>query len=477
MVRSVYPDSGTAQTPLGGLATRSLIDLYAGNIARAQVAADAGRALVDSRSPTQRHRNLAGLLELGWAESFLERYADAERHLNTGITAARHVGREDLLPRLLVALAHVAGWTGRLPAALWLARRARRHADADVRCAAAAMEATAGLWIGGHGSQARSLELTRAAVGAAGLDGWWGRMALASLGHARLFGNDAAGCVRLVLDAGKDAELSGLPAALRPMWFGVLCAATLRIGELTEADIWAGRAEAMGRQVGLGGQQAFAAMARGQVLVGHGDQARAAEHLRAAAAGFGASGMALQRALALVLGARATAADGHPKRAADMLQRAHRAAALCGSRKVVELAARGLLDGALANRFRPGPPPAVRATVSSVARAAAAPAPAAAAPAPATAAPAPATAAPAVAPAPAAGPWLTTGAPADERLTQLTDREWQIARLAATGTKTRTIARQLGVSPRTVDVHLSRIYRKLAVPGRTGLVTVIARLA
>jgi DNA-binding CsgD family transcriptional regulator len=64
----------------------------------------------------------------------------------------------------------------------------------------------------------------------------------------------------------------------------------------------------------------------------------------------------------------------------------------------------------------------------------------------------------------------------EDRLGTLTARERQIALIAGGGTKTGTIARQLGVSPRTVDVHLSRIYRKLGVPGRAGLVAIVARL-
>jgi DNA-binding CsgD family transcriptional regulator len=59
-------------------------------------------------------------------------------------------------------------------------------------------------------------------------------------------------------------------------------------------------------------------------------------------------------------------------------------------------------------------------------------------------------------------------------LAALTSREREIARLAATGATTRSMARQLFVSPRTVDAHLARIYRKLDVRSRAGLVAIIA---
>ncbi|MEO3746179.1 LuxR C-terminal-related transcriptional regulator [Plantactinospora sp. B5E13] len=48
----------------------------------------------------------------------------------------------------------------------------------------------------------------------------------------------------------------------------------------------------------------------------------------------------------------------------------------------------------------------------------------------------------------------------------LTDRERQIARLAARGLASRNIAEQLYISTRTVENHLQRVYNKLGVTGR-----------
>ena len=52
---------------------------------------------------------------------------------------------------------------------------------------------------------------------------------------------------------------------------------------------------------------------------------------------------------------------------------------------------------------------------------------------------------------------------------KLTERELQIATMAATGTSTKEIAQELALSPRTVEVHLSRIYRKLEINSRAAL--------
>jgi DNA-binding CsgD family transcriptional regulator len=53
--------------------------------------------------------------------------------------------------------------------------------------------------------------------------------------------------------------------------------------------------------------------------------------------------------------------------------------------------------------------------------------------------------------------------------TRLTSSELEIARRVAAGESTRDVARQLFLSPRTVETHLSVIYRKLGVRGRAGL--------
>lgn len=51
----------------------------------------------------------------------------------------------------------------------------------------------------------------------------------------------------------------------------------------------------------------------------------------------------------------------------------------------------------------------------------------------------------------------------------LTPRELDVARLAATRSRSREIAERLGLSVRTVDNHLARAYRKLGVTGRDDL--------
>ena len=57
----------------------------------------------------------------------------------------------------------------------------------------------------------------------------------------------------------------------------------------------------------------------------------------------------------------------------------------------------------------------------------------------------------------------------------LTEREREIAELAAGGKRTKEIAEQLFVSTRTVETHLGRIYRKLDIPSRAALPRALGR--
>ncbi|NUR30815.1 MAG: AAA family ATPase [Catenulispora sp.] len=62
---------------------------------------------------------------------------------------------------------------------------------------------------------------------------------------------------------------------------------------------------------------------------------------------------------------------------------------------------------------------------------------------------------------------------ADGPLGMLTDREREIAALAAAGLRSREIAQQLFLSPRTVEAHLGRVYRRLGVSSRGELPRII----
>ena len=67
---------------------------------------------------------------------------------------------------------------------------------------------------------------------------------------------------------------------------------------------------------------------------------------------------------------------------------------------------------------------------------------------------------------------IAGGRPRRDRITgrdALTPSEHRIARLAVAGQTNREIAQRLFVTPKTVEVHLSGVYRKLGIAGRPTL--------
>ena len=70
---------------------------------------------------------------------------------------------------------------------------------------------------------------------------------------------------------------------------------------------------------------------------------------------------------------------------------------------------------------------------------------------------------------------VTPGLQRSSGIVPLTAREWDVARLAAAGHSSRTIAERLFLSVRTVDNHLGHVYEKLGVNGRSALADVLGR--
>ena len=67
----------------------------------------------------------------------------------------------------------------------------------------------------------------------------------------------------------------------------------------------------------------------------------------------------------------------------------------------------------------------------------------------------------------------TVGTQRPGSLDRLTAREMEIARLVRDGRTNRQIARVLGLSTKTVEAHLSRIFAKLSIPSRTVLAVLV----
>ena len=67
-------------------------------------------------------------------------------------------------------------------------------------------------------------------------------------------------------------------------------------------------------------------------------------------------------------------------------------------------------------------------------------------------------------------PRSTTSPPRDVAGETLSPQEYQVAMAASGGASTRDIAASLFISPKTVEAHLTRIYRKLDVSSKAQLI-------
>jgi DNA-binding CsgD family transcriptional regulator len=70
----------------------------------------------------------------------------------------------------------------------------------------------------------------------------------------------------------------------------------------------------------------------------------------------------------------------------------------------------------------------------------------------------------------------STSTSARSRTSQLTDREWEIARLVVQGIGYREIGERLFISPRTVEHHVASVRRRLGSTNRAEMVDTLRRL-
>jgi DNA-binding NarL/FixJ family response regulator len=68
---------------------------------------------------------------------------------------------------------------------------------------------------------------------------------------------------------------------------------------------------------------------------------------------------------------------------------------------------------------------------------------------------------------------ITMAAAGPKRLEELSPQELQVARIAARGQNNIEVAAALFVSRKTVEAHLTRVYRKLGIRSRTELARIL----
>ncbi|MFH9726131.1 AAA family ATPase [Streptomyces sp. NPDC017254] len=406
-------EAGTAES----LTLAALGEAYEGETAAARVHAAEAAALTDAFTDGELAAHAESLVRLGWTEVFLEQYGSAERHATRGIEMARRAGRPFALSQLLLCSAYVHFLTARVGTALGLAEEAlavaRTLGGAELVGFSGAIRAVVLLHARPLGAPEALAAAEEAAATVGTAEGWWATQARGLLGFAVPLGRDPHRVREVLVRAGGDRDLSRLQPSLRPHYLELLAGAALATGDVAEAERVARRALSEAEPLGLPVQRAAALRAWGQVLARRGESAAAARAFTDAARESARAGAVLREAHSLLLAAPMVRAGGDESRAAAQWRR--------GRRLAVEGGARMLVD--LADRTRPAPP---------------------------------------------------DGAPGG-RLAVLTPREREISVLVAEGLTNQAVADRLCLSPRTVESHVARVYRKTGVETRAGLASLVVR--
>ncbi|MFD7785574.1 AAA family ATPase [Streptomyces nojiriensis] len=405
------------RTALGVLA--AFCDSYVGDFTRAAPEVARCARLVDSRPDTVAGRAPEVLALLGCAELFVERFADARRHLSRGLATAGGGAHKHIAVNQLLGLSILDQWAGRLDTAQHHAREAERLAGEigapDAAGLAIALRSSALLWAAPRRRTPEAVELAEAGLRATVPGtGWWAGSALGLLAVARLMGGDPAACLRTLVEGGGE-DLALLQPPSRPSLFALMTTAAAQCGDLAAAARAARAADTAAGRLGRPPfQQAHADRAGAALALAQGDPARAAGLSLNAAHAFKALRMPVLQAWTLIAATPALAAARGPAAAIGPLDEALEAARDCGALRLCE-------DGARA-----------RAALTAAAATAAASRP--------------------------PGP-----------LAALSVREREVAELAAAGLSSRQVAERLVLSTRTIDTHLGNAYRKLGVSSRVAL--------
>ncbi|WP_236653369.1 ATP-binding protein [Streptacidiphilus melanogenes] len=402
------------------LALSALGEAYEGETGAARELADAAAELVDGLTDP----SLAGLCEalvwLSWAEALLERHPQAERHTDRGLDIARRTGQLCVLPHLLASRAYVHLNTCRLETALEAAEEAESVARAigssELLAFTLAFTPLIQLVAAPLG-ESRAMAIAEEAVTFAGRsDTWWASLARCMLGHTALASGDPQRALEAIVTAGGGTDLRRLQPSIRPAQLETLVAAALATGQRDRAERWADRAMAEAERLDLAGQRGAALRARATLAEHRGDHAGAVGLLTRAASAYASCGASLWEAYTLLRTVPLLRTTGDQAGAAVLRQRVRAIAGAGGARLLSDLAALVEIET----------PPVV--------------------------------------------PQVPTG------LAELTARELEVAGLVADGLSNQAIATRLFLSRRTVETHVSTIYRKVGVASRSALASLVTHV-
>jgi DNA-binding CsgD family transcriptional regulator len=389
-------------------ASQALAAAYVGDGVAALEHAGEAAALADSIGDDEMTKVLDEIGQLGWAEALAERYADAQAHLSRAARLAGRQGQGQLIPYLLLGQSYTQRAIGGLNEALRYAQEAEQaaHRVGRVDLAGLAVALQADALAFTKGPDAAAQYAERA-VGSTSRRGRLWAISVAVLAGLRLDQDRLDDCVDLIRTV-TDTGRSAVTHVLHAGWYSIAAQAEAARGDGAAARSWADLAVQAATAVGLRGQQGHASLALA-CLYPH-DVVEAERHYGAAVADFAATGLVLAEARAhLLLGSR-LAGVGRLDEARERIGRVKRIADRHGAVRLGTLAVN-----------------AQRKLGARQPRA--------------------------------------TGAEA-----ALSPQEERVVALILRGASNRDVALELFVSVKTVEAHLTRIFRKLGVGSRRELV-------
>ncbi|WP_432753714.1 LuxR C-terminal-related transcriptional regulator [Streptomyces sp. JL2001] len=412
--------SGDEAAQVHALALHGTVRLAGGTAAAARRDAVAAARLADALGDRALALRLDALDCLARLETDLERYGPAVRHLNRGLAIGRAAGQWPAVASMAAGLATVLLRQGRPAEAAAPAEEAVRCSElvggTELRAMALCLRARVALDV--HEPET-AVAVARAACVVAAPDGHWARRARMALAAGQLAAGDALGSLETLAGAGlTDPAATRLPHPTRLTLAEILCAARLAAGRPDAARLAAGEAATVAAELGLAGARARAALLGSAAAEEPAEALRLAEDALVAAA---ESGHLADEGWARTAAARALAALGEPDQAERHLAAADAVAAGAGASR---------LAAAVTRAREAARPPLAAGTV-------------------------------------------TDGTA--ESAHMLSQREFEISTLVSQGCTNRQIARTLGVSHKTVETHLGRIFAKLEVSSRAEIANMIGR--
>lgn len=400
----------------------AFVAAYLGGDANAPARLDRAAAIVDTAPDGPPARDLDTLGLLAVTELLQERDRDAVRHFDRALEIAARSGHEPYTPYLLLGRCLAGNRLGQLERAWQDGVDAEGAAQVlgleSLRVLARILRADVLASLVGP-TAGRQLAESALTENATRRGDWCGDVSERAVARLRYACDDRTDTMNALLRCCGGAGLSWVAAANRPYWAAQLADMARAFGDQALAARWVDRAERYARPLSLRGQAAHVTMARARLALDAGSPSAVAL-AGAAVEAFADLGWLVNEANARLLRAGALGATEQWRAAEAELAEVRRIADLTGARVLHQLV--------VGEQRRIGG---------------------------------------------RAGRLTATGGPTPDRLA-LTRREWDIVQLVAAGTSNAEVAERLYVSVKTVEAHLTRIFRKLGVSSRVGLVALVA---